>query len=79
MGEPLGLTGTWEQVEGGKGRSTGRGTAVTGLRKELLVAGQQGREAQMSGGGRRVEAPSRWMVAPRPGELGGMGAGAKIE
>ena len=34
-------------------------------------AGLHGREAQTSGGGRRAEAPSRWTVAPRQGEMGG--------
>ena len=36
------------------------------------MATQKGRESQTSGGGRRLGAPSRWMVAPCPGELGGI-------
>ena len=46
---------------------------VTGLRKEILGTSQQGRKYQTISGGRRVGAPSRWMVAPRPGDLGGVG------
>ena len=64
------MTGTWEQVEEGKGGATGQGKSVTGSRQELLVASQKGREAQTSGGGRKVGAPSRWMVSTCPGELG---------
>ena len=75
-GEPLMMTGIWAQVEDSKGGATGRGTALTGSRKELLVASQKGREVQTSGGGQQVGAPSRWMVAPRLGELGG-GSGRK--
>ena len=54
-----------------RGGTTGKGTSVTGSREELLVATQQVREPRTRGGGRRVEEPSRWMVDPRPGELGG--------
>ena len=32
---------------------------------------QQGRKAQTRGGGRQAGAPSRWMVAPLPGKMGG--------
>ena len=66
----MGLTGTWEQFKEGKGGANGRGTKFTGLREELLVESQQGREVQMSGGGWRVGEPSRWMVTPRLGEFG---------
>ena len=61
-GYPLGMTGTWAQVEGGKGVSTRQGTAVTVSREELLVVDQQGMEVQTSGGCLRVGGPSRWVI-----------------
>ena len=67
----MGPTGTWVQVKDGKGGGTGQVTADKGSREGLLVTAQRGREAQTSGGGRRVAAPSRWTVDPRPGKLGG--------
>ena len=54
MGEPLGLTGTWSQVEDGKGGATGRCKEVTGLREELL--GMYG----MEGKRRRAVEAGRW-------------------
>ena len=39
--------------------ATGPGTDVPGLREELLVVAHQGREAQISGGGRQKRASSR--------------------
>ena len=66
------MIGTWAQFEDGERRATRQVTTVTGLNEELLVDSQQGREAQTSSGGRRVGALSRWMVSPRPGELGGI-------
>ena len=66
----LGPTGTWAQVKGGKGGSTGQRKAGTGSREDLLWDAWQGREAQTSGGGRRPGASSRWTVASRPGEMG---------
>ena len=45
--------------------------------EEILWAARNGREAQTSGGGRRVGAPSRWTVDQRPGERGGRISGRK--
>ena len=67
----MGTTGTWAQVEDGKGVATVRWTEDTDLREELLVVAWQGREAQMRGGGRWVGVPPRWTVDPRPEDLGG--------
>ena len=44
--------------------------AVTGLHKELLLVTQKVREAQTSGGYRKVGASYRCMVAPCLGKFG---------
>ena len=60
------------------GGATGLGTAVTGLREELLVVKQQGREAQTSGGCRRWgRRPGGWSL--RAWASWGGEAGAKRE
>ena len=50
-----------------------------GLLKELLLAAQHGREAQMSSGGWHTGALSRWTVDSRPGEGGGEGGGKRVQ
>ena len=79
MGEPLGLTGTWAQVEDGKGGGNRTREGSHRLAQKTPWTAQHGRKAQTSGGGRQAGAPSRWTVAPRPGEMGGGEAGAKRE
>ena len=72
-------------IEAGRGRkeTLDRRTLVltsTGEQAEdILWAALHGREAQTSGSSRQAGAPSRWMVAPRPGEIGEGETGAKRE
>ena len=62
-----------------EGGATGRLKSGTGSREELHWSTQQGREVQTSGGGRRAGSPSKWTVAPRPGEIGGGEKRVQIE
>ena len=74
----LGTTGTWAQVDDGKGVCQ-MGEDRLGLHEELLWVVWHGREAHTSGGGRQAGALFRWAVAPRPGQPGGGGEQVQIE
>ena len=53
-GEPLGMTGTWAQVNDVKWGAIGRGKAVTGSREEILGPPDMGEKCR-----RAVEADRR--------------------
>ena len=72
IGEPLGMTGTWEEFgdgKGGEGYHTREGSHRLAL--GTLSPIWNGREEKTSGEGRRAVATSRLAVILRPGETGG--------